>query len=46
MRNYLFWETLLEYHHIDNRDLPDEVWAWKIRFLIDIREQEAKANKL
>lgn len=47
MDGILFYDTLLEYYlGIDCSSLPDSVWAWKIRYLIDIREQEAKANKL
>lgn len=30
--------------HIDPDTLSDEEWAWTIRYLIDIRQQEAKAN--
>lgn len=46
MEGYLFYDTLLEYYlGIDYSNVPDSVWAWKIRHLIDIREQEAKGNK-
>ena len=31
--------------HIDPDTLSDEEWAWTIRYLIDIRKEEAKANK-
>jgi len=30
--------------HIDPDALSDEEWAWTIRYLIDIRKMEAKAN--
>lgn len=28
--------------HIDPDTLSDEEWAWTIRYLIDIREEESK----
>ena len=41
----LFRNTLLRYYmHIDPDTLSDEEWAWTIRYLIDIRKEEAKAN--
>ena len=41
----LFLNTLLRYYmHIDPDALSDEEWAWTIRYLIDIRKMEAKAN--
>lgn len=41
----LFFDTLLQYYLcIAPEDLPDEVWALKIRHLQDIREKEASAN--
>lgn len=41
----LFLNTLLRYYmHIDPDILSDEEWAWTIRYLIDIRKEEAKAN--
>ena len=30
--------------HIDPDTLSDEEWVWTIRYLIDIRKMEAKAN--
>ena len=46
MEGFLFLSTLLEYYlGIAPDDLPDEVWAWKLRYVKDIRELEAKANK-
>jgi hypothetical protein len=30
--------------HIDPDTLTDVEWAWTIRYLIDIRKEEAKAN--
>lgn len=41
----LFFDTLLQYYLcIAPEDLPDEVWALKIRHLQDIREKEESAN--
>lgn len=41
----LFFDTLLQYYLcVAPETLPDEVWAWKIRHLQDIREKEAQAN--
>lgn len=30
--------------HIDPDTLSDEEWAWTIRYLIDIRKEEANKN--
>ena len=30
--------------HLDPDTLSDEEWAWTIRYLIDIRKMEVKAN--
>ncbi len=30
--------------HIDPDTLSDGEWAWTVRYLIDIRKMEAKAN--
>lgn len=41
----LFYDTLLRYYlHVDPEVLPDEKWAWTIRFLLEIRMMENKAN--
>ena len=41
----LFLNTLLRYYmNIDPDTLSDEEWAWTIRYLIDIRKVESKAN--
>ena len=41
----LFLNTLLRYYmNIDPDTLSDEEWAWTIRYLIDIRKEESKAN--
>lgn len=43
MEGFLLLDTLLEYYlGIAPDDLPDSVWAWKIRYLKEIRELEAK----
>jgi hypothetical protein len=39
-----FADTLLRYYmHVDPRTLSDEEWAWSLRYLIDIRKEEALA---
>ncbi len=41
----LFLNTMLRYYmHLDPDTLSDAEWAWTIRYLIDIRKAEAKAN--
>lgn len=30
--------------HLDPDTLSDEEWAWTIKYLLDIRKMEAKAN--
>ena len=41
----LYLNTLLRYYmHLDPDTLTDAEWAWTIRYLIDIRKEEAKAN--
>lgn len=43
--NVLYMDTLLRYYmHTDPTGLSDEEWAWTIRYLIDIRNGERKAN--
>ena len=43
--NVLYMNTLLRYYmHLDPDTLSDEEWAWTIRYLIDIRNLENKAN--
>lgn len=43
--NVLYMNTLLRYYmHLDPDTLSDEEWAWTIRYLIDIRTLENKAN--
>ena len=42
-----YHNTLLRYYlHLDPDTLSDEQWAETIAQLVDIRKQEAKANKL
>lgn len=41
----MFLNTLLRYYmHLDPDTLTDSEWAWTIRYLIDIRKEEGKAN--
>lgn len=41
----LFFDTLLRYYlHVDPETLPDEKWAWTIRYLTEIRNLERKTN--
>lgn len=46
MVDVLFFDTLLQYYlSIAPEELPDEVWAWKIKHLETIREMENEANR-
>ena len=41
----MFFDSLLRYYMcVDPESLPDEKWAWTIRFLLEIRMMENKAN--
>lgn len=41
----LWFDTLLRYYlSVDPEALPDEKWAWTIKYLIEIRRIEKKAN--
>lgn len=41
----LLFDSLLRYYmYVDPESLPDEKWAWTIRYLLDIRKLEKKAN--
>ena len=45
MGDVLWYDTLLRYYlSVDPESLPDEKWAWTIRYLLEIRKIEARAN--
>lgn len=47
MEGFLLYDTLLEYYlGVAPEALPDSVWAWKLHYLKEIRELEAKGNKV
>lgn len=41
-----YLNTLMRYYlHLDPDSLSDVEWAWEIRFLREIREEEARRNE-
>lgn len=45
MEGFLYLDTVLRYYlSIDPDTLPDAAWAHTIKYLLEIRRMEAKAN--